>query len=158
MYLGVHLNDKLAWTTNTDVLYKRGQSYLHQLTRLRSLRVCKTLLRIFYNSVIASTLFYTVVCWGGGCTNRDRRRIGKLVRKSSSVLELRRDGRPKEDVGRADNSHHPLHKTIGALSSSFSQRVKHPHCKKERFRRSFIPMAIIHYNASSYTLRHFGYA
>ena len=29
-YLGVHLNDKLDWTTDTNVLYKRGQSRLHR--------------------------------------------------------------------------------------------------------------------------------
>ena len=48
-YLGVHLNDKLDWTTNTDVLYMRGQSRLHLLRRLRSFGVCRTLLRTFYD-------------------------------------------------------------------------------------------------------------
>ena len=48
-YLGVHLNDKLDWTTNTDVLYMRGQSRLHLLRRRRSFGVCRTLLRTFYN-------------------------------------------------------------------------------------------------------------
>ena len=62
-YLGVHLNDKLDRTTNTNVLYKRGQSNLHLLRRLRSLGVCRTLLRTFYDFVVASAFFYTVVCW-----------------------------------------------------------------------------------------------
>ena len=57
-YLGVHLNNKLAWTTNTDVLYKKG--------RLHLLRGLRTLLRTFYDFVVASDLFYAVVCWGGG--------------------------------------------------------------------------------------------
>ena len=64
-----HLNDKLDWTTNTDVLYKRGQSRFHLLKKLRSFGVCRTLLRTFYNSVVASAIFYAVVCWGGGCTD-----------------------------------------------------------------------------------------
>ncbi|XP_053534298.1 extracellular calcium-sensing receptor-like [Ictalurus punctatus] len=33
-FLGVHLNNKLDWSTNTDVLYKKGQSHLHLLRRL----------------------------------------------------------------------------------------------------------------------------
>ena len=65
-YLGVHLNNKLDWTTNSDVLYKEGQSRLHLLRSLRSFGVCRTLLRTFYDSVVASALFYAVVCWGGG--------------------------------------------------------------------------------------------
>ena len=42
-YLGVHINNKLDWTHNTDVLYKKGQSHLHLLRRLRSFGVCRTL-------------------------------------------------------------------------------------------------------------------
>ena len=52
-YLGVHLNNKLSWTTNTDVLYKQGQSRLYLMRRLRS----------FYGIVVASALFYAVVFW-----------------------------------------------------------------------------------------------
>ncbi|KAI3352036.1 hypothetical protein L3Q82_020851 [Scortum barcoo] len=33
-----------------------------------------------------------------------------------------------------DNTSHPLHQTVGALSSSFSNRLRHPRCRKERFR------------------------
>ena len=60
-YLGVHLSNKLDWTTNTDVLYKKGQSRLHLLRRLRSFGVCRTLLRTFYDTVVASAIFYAVV-------------------------------------------------------------------------------------------------
>ncbi|XP_056229635.1 uncharacterized protein LOC130167451 [Seriola aureovittata] len=35
-FLGVHLNNKLDWSTNTHALYKKGQSRLHLLRRLRS--------------------------------------------------------------------------------------------------------------------------
>ncbi|KAI3352149.1 hypothetical protein L3Q82_020960 [Scortum barcoo] len=34
-----------------------------------------------------------------------------------------------------DNTSHPLHQTVGALSSSFSNRLRHPRCRKERFHR-----------------------
>lgn len=155
-YLGVHLNNKLDRTTNTDVLYKKGQSRLHLLRRLRSFGVCRTLLRTFYDTVVASALFYAVACWGSGCTDRDRSRIDKLVRRSSSVL-----GCPLESVevvgeGRMlvkltsimNNPHHPLHEYVSGLSSSFSQRLKHPRCRKERFHRSFIPTAVRLYNSS----------
>ena len=138
-YLGVHLNNKLDWTHNTNALYKKGQSRLHLLRRLRSFGVRRPLLRTFYDSVVASAIHYAVVCWGAGSTDRDRKRLNKLVRRASSVL-----GCPLpsvEEVGERrmlakltsirDNTSHPLHQTVEALSSSFSGRLRHPQCRKE---------------------------
>ena len=87
-YLGVHLNNKLDWSHNTDALYKKGQSRLHLLRRLRSLWVCRPLLRTFYDTVVASVIFYAVVCWGCGFTERDRKRLNKLVGRAGSILEM----------------------------------------------------------------------
>ncbi|KAI4872825.1 hypothetical protein NFI96_002597 [Prochilodus magdalenae] len=44
-YLGVHLNHKLHWTDNTAALYRKGQSRLHLLRRLRSFGEQGALLR-----------------------------------------------------------------------------------------------------------------
>ncbi|TWW59860.1 hypothetical protein D4764_06G0013900, partial [Takifugu flavidus] len=132
-YLGVHLNNKLDWTHNTDALYKKGQSRLHLLRRLRSFGVCRSLLR----TVVASVIFYAVVCWSCGSSERDRKRLNKLVRRAGSVLDCSLDS--IEEVGERrmlakltsimDTPSHPLHETVGALSSSFSSRLLHPRCK-----------------------------
>ncbi|TWW66685.1 hypothetical protein D4764_20G0007170 [Takifugu flavidus] len=90
-YLGVHLNNKLDWTHNTDALYKKGQSRLHLLRRLRSFGVCRSLLRTFYDSVVALVIFYAVVCWSCGSSERDRKRLNKLVRRAGSVLDCSLD-------------------------------------------------------------------
>ncbi|TWW67285.1 hypothetical protein D4764_02G0003260 [Takifugu flavidus] len=96
-YLGVHLINKLDWTHNTDALYKKGQSRLHLLRRLRSFGVCRSLLRTFYDSVVASVIFYSVVCWSCGSSERDRKRLNKLVRRAGSVLDCSLDS--IEEVG-----------------------------------------------------------
>ncbi|KAI3358105.1 hypothetical protein L3Q82_003113 [Scortum barcoo] len=80
-YLGVHLNNKLDWTDNTDSLDKKKPA----------------------QSVAAP--------W------TPSRPLAKL----STTM---------------DNTSHPLHQTLGALSSSFSNRLRHPRCRKERFRRN----------------------
>ncbi|KAM3834071.1 collagen alpha-1(XXI) chain-like [Diretmus argenteus] len=49
-YLGVHLNDKLDWTKNRDGVYKKDQSHLDFLQRLRSFSVC-SMMSMFYQSV-----------------------------------------------------------------------------------------------------------
>ncbi|KAG5276868.1 hypothetical protein AALO_G00110700 [Alosa alosa] len=78
-YLGLHLDNKLDWSANTDALYKKGQSRLYFLRRLQSFNVCSKLLRMFYQSVVASVLFYAVVCWGGSTRKKDAGRIDRLV-------------------------------------------------------------------------------
>ncbi|KAI3365638.1 hypothetical protein L3Q82_010717 [Scortum barcoo] len=59
------------------------------------------LLRTFYDSVVASAIFYGIVCWASSITDRDRRRMDRLD-------------------------------TLTALGSSFSERLLHPRCVKER--------------------------
>ncbi|KAI3359653.1 hypothetical protein L3Q82_014036, partial [Scortum barcoo] len=85
VHLSVHLNNKLDWTDNTDSLYKRGQSRLYMLRRLGSFGVCRPLLRTFYETVVASVVSYAVVCWGGGCSVRDKKRLNRLIKRASSV-------------------------------------------------------------------------
>ncbi|TWW74400.1 RNA-directed DNA polymerase from mobile element jockey [Takifugu flavidus] len=85
-YLGVHLNNNLDWTHNTDALVKKGNSRLFLLRRLRSFGVQGPLLRTFYDSVVGSAIFYGMVCWSSSITDRDRKRMDRLVRRASSVL------------------------------------------------------------------------
>ncbi|TWW59260.1 hypothetical protein D4764_06G0007900 [Takifugu flavidus] len=85
-YLGVHLNNNLDWTHNTDTLVKKGNSRLFLLRRLRSFGVQGPLLRTFYESVVGSAIFYVIVCWSSSIMDRDRRRMDRLVRRASSVL------------------------------------------------------------------------
>ena len=67
-YLGVHLDSKLDWSVNTDAVYRKGQSRLFFLRRFRSFDICGEMLHMFYQSVVASTIFYAAVCWGGSAT------------------------------------------------------------------------------------------
>ncbi|KAI3357979.1 hypothetical protein L3Q82_003006 [Scortum barcoo] len=106
-YLGVHLNDSLDWSDNTNALVKKGNSRLFLLRRLRSFGVQGPLLRTFYDSVVASAIFYGIVCWASSITDRDRRRMDRLD-------------------------------TLTALGSSFSERLLHPRCVKERMNTGYI--------------------
>ncbi|KAI3363597.1 hypothetical protein L3Q82_001229 [Scortum barcoo] len=105
----------------------------------------KPLLRTFYETVVASVVSYAaVVCWGGGCSERDKKRLNRLIKRASSVCGCPLDSIEVMGERRAlaklstimDNTSHPLHQTVGALSSSFSNRLRHPRCRKERFRSS----------------------
>ncbi|KAI4883500.1 hypothetical protein NFI96_024962 [Prochilodus magdalenae] len=125
-YLGVHLDERLDWSVNTDMVYKKAQSRLYFLRRLGSFRICQKLLLMFYQSVVASVLFYAVVCWGGSISRRDAGRLDRLVRKAGSVLGLELESLTPLAGRRAlnkllnnmDNAYHPLHSTIIRSSPS----------------------------------------
>ncbi|KAI3376306.1 hypothetical protein L3Q82_016414, partial [Scortum barcoo] len=112
---------------------------LYMLRRLGSFGVCRPLLRTFYETVVASVVSYAVVCWGGGCSERDKKRLNRLIKRASSVCGCPLDSIEVMGERRAlaklstimDNTSHPLHQTVGALSSSFSNRLRHPRCRKE---------------------------
>ena len=155
-YLGVLLDDKLDWSANTDALYRKGQTRLYQLRRLKSFEICGTLLRMVYQSVVASVLFYAVVCWGGNTKKRDTNRLDKLVKRASSVI-----GEQMEDIVTVqerrsldrllsimDNVRHPLHPTLVGQRSLFSGRLRSQSCSTDRLRRSFVPRAISLFNSA----------
>ncbi|KAG5279123.1 hypothetical protein AALO_G00106350 [Alosa alosa] len=155
-YLGLHLDNKLDWSANTDALYKKGQRRLYFLRRLRSFNVCSKLLRMFYQSVVASVLFYAVVCWGGSTKKKDAGRIDRLVRKAGSVvgaeLECITSLSDKRTLNKLinilDNECHPLHSTIVKQKSLISWRLRSLPCTTDRLRKSFVPRAIELFNAS----------
>ena len=84
-YLGVFTDNKLDRTKNTEVLYKKGQSRLYFLRRLRSFNICWTMVRMFYESVVASSILFAVVCWGSTLRVADANRLNKLIRKASDI-------------------------------------------------------------------------
>lgn len=85
-YLGVQLDDKLDWKSHLETVYKKGQSRLYFLRRLRSFNICRPLLCNVYQTVVASALFFAVVCWGGGAHMGDLNRVNKLIKKAGSVV------------------------------------------------------------------------
>ncbi|KAI4885738.1 hypothetical protein NFI96_000237 [Prochilodus magdalenae] len=155
-YLGVHIDNKLDWSKNTDALYRKGQSRLYFLRRLRSFNICRTMLRIFYESVVASAILYAVACWGSRLRVADANRLNKLIRKASDVVGVELDSLMAVSERRTlsklqtimDNSSHPLYHTVMSHRSTFSARLIQPKCTTERHRRSFLPVAIRLYNSS----------
>ncbi|KAI4899211.1 hypothetical protein NFI96_027262, partial [Prochilodus magdalenae] len=119
-YLGVHIDNKLDWAKNTDALYRKGQSRLYFLRRLRSFNICRTMLRIFYESVVASAILYAVACWGSRLRVADANRLNKLIRKASDVVGVELDSLMAVSERRTlsklqtimDNGSHPLYHTV----------------------------------------------
>ncbi|KAI4874405.1 hypothetical protein NFI96_007552 [Prochilodus magdalenae] len=130
-YLGLHLDERLDWSANTDILYRKGQSRLYFLRRLGSFNICGKLRQMFYQTVVASCLFYAVVCWGGSIKKRDEMCLDKLFRRAGSVVGVELDLVVKVAERRTlhkllsimDVDGHPLHIIIMDRRSKFSGRL-----------------------------------
>ncbi|KAM9831440.1 uncharacterized protein ACB057_018630 [Neosynchiropus ocellatus] len=125
-YLGLWLDNKLDWTTHTSHLYRKTQSRMYFLRRLRSFNICSKLLQMFYQSVVASVLFYTVVRAGSV--------VGKKLDSLVTVAELRTLDKLLDIM---DNASHPLHTIISNQRSLFSERLLLPKCRTNRLKNSF---------------------
>ena len=124
----------------TDALYKKGQSRLFFLRRLRSLDICRKMLQMFYQSVVASVLFYAAVCWGGSIKHKDARRLDKLVKRAGTVIGVMLDS--LEDVVERciekkvevilNNTDHPLHDIFMDQRNNGGGRLLSLRCRTER--------------------------
>ncbi|XP_051254013.1 uncharacterized protein LOC127362380 [Dicentrarchus labrax] len=125
----------------------KGQSRLYFLKRLGSFNICKKLLQMFYQSVVASVLFYAVVCWGGSSKRGDAGRLDRLVRRAGSVVGTELDSLVTVAERRTldkllsilDNAHHPLHDTFTRQRSVFSGRLLSQSSSTNRLKNSFVP-------------------
>ncbi|KAL0151264.1 hypothetical protein M9458_053455 [Cirrhinus mrigala] len=149
-YLGVYLDHKLDWCKNVDNVYRKGQSRLYFLRQLRSFNICRTMLRMFYESVVASAIMYAVVCWGSSLRVRDINRLNIIIRKAGHVVGEELDSLTEVSERRMlskiktilDFTSHPLHTVLTSYRSTFSNRLRLPRCNTERHRKSFLPVSI----------------
>ena len=85
-YLGLVIDNKLAWHENTDEIIKKVHSRLFCLRKLRSFRVREDILQVFSLSTISSVLTFGCACWGGKASKQDRDRLAKTTRKAGRVI------------------------------------------------------------------------
>jgi len=75
---------------------------------------------MFYHTIIENALFYAVVCWGSCTTDKNCRRLDKLVKKAGAVVGRRLDPLSAVVEQRMrrklysflENKKHPLHSIL----------------------------------------------
>ena len=106
------------------------------------------MLQMFYQSVMASVLFFGITCWGGNNRASDTFNLNRLVKKAGSVVGSSLLG--VEDVARErtarkldcilDNPSHPLHQEISChWSKRGNDRFIYPRRKRKRLIKYFVP-------------------
>jgi hypothetical protein len=67
-FLGVHIPDKLKWSTHTDSVVKVAQQRLFKLRRLKKCVLAPKNLTNFYRCTIESILSGCITTWYANCT------------------------------------------------------------------------------------------
>ena len=78
-YLGVTLDSQLKWTENTISVQKKAAQRLYFLRKLKSFRVEKTILELFYKSIVQSTITYCLSCTIGNLSAENKKLINKMI-------------------------------------------------------------------------------
>ncbi len=71
-YLGSIIDGKLCFESNTSLLCKKGQQRLYCLRKLAKFNVDKTLLTLFYRSFVESVVIFSLICWYGSITLKQK--------------------------------------------------------------------------------------
>ncbi len=147
-YLGTHIDNKLTFQENTDFIFKKAMQRLFLLRKLRSFGVSEKVLETVYKSLIQSLLSFNISVWFGNLSVKNRNKLGRVVNLASKIIgnpqdqlaELYNVSVQKKAVAIVLDNLHPLHHHFETLPSG--KRFRVPLCRKNMFKRSFIPNAI----------------
>ena len=82
-FLGIHITDKLKWSTHTCSVVKQ-QQHLFNLRRLKKL-ACHLKPSQTYRCTIESILSGCIPAWYGNCTTHNRRALQRVVRSAQRI-------------------------------------------------------------------------
>ncbi len=87
-YLGIVIDDKLAWHPHIDFLVKKLNTRMYCLRKLNYFHVNANILAMFYDSVVSSIWKYCLICWGGNAARGDTDRINRVVNGAAKIIGL----------------------------------------------------------------------
>ena len=145
-YLGIVIDDQLAWHTYIDSLVKKLNSRMYCLRKLNFFRVDAKILALFYDSVVESVWRYCLLCWGGNVSKGDKDRVGRVVKEAGRIIGMSRQdfktlytdlvGKKLADV--MDEVNHPLHERLSSHLIARSGRMRVPSAVTNRYLSSFV--------------------
>ncbi|XP_068424979.1 uncharacterized protein [Clinocottus analis] len=92
------------------------------------------MLELFYQSVVASVLYFSIVCWGSSIGAGDTNRLNKLVKKAGSIIGCKQEHLEqlverrtlKKLLSMLENPDHPLQQLLQALHSLLQRLIMTP--------------------------------
>ena len=150
-YLGVVIDEELKGTANNSLVYKKCKQGLHFLNVLKSLRVERNILTLFYRSVVESVICFSITVWFGRLPKKEKNKVNKIIKsakRSGAQCETINDLYNRLVIKQTDkimsDVNHPLHGNYVFLRSG--KRLTVPIATRDRYRDSFVPKSIKIFN------------
>ena len=81
-YLGGTIDEKLHWSDHINNIKSKANKRLYFVRKLGQFKVDRTLITLFYKSVIESILSFCITCWGGNSAKGDRIKVDRIIKIS----------------------------------------------------------------------------
>uniref|UniRef100_A0A8C7KLB1 Alkylated DNA repair protein AlkB homologue 8 N-terminal domain-containing protein n=1 Tax=Oncorhynchus kisutch TaxID=8019 RepID=A0A8C7KLB1_ONCKI len=149
-FLGIHITDKLNWSTHTDSIVKKAQQRLFNLRRLKKFVLSPKALTNFYRCTIESILSGCITAWYGNCSALNRKALQRVVRSAQRItggkLPALQDTYTTRCYRKAikiiKDINHPSHCLFTPLSSRRRGQYRCIKAGTERLKNSFYLKAI----------------
>lgn len=149
-YLGTTFDSKLEWHPHATNVFKKINQRMYFVRKLNSFNIDKTIISMFCRSTIISVITFCIIVWGGNCKAAHSKRFDRLLRKIAKITReqpntfdnlLINECKKKLQKILKDTTH-PIFQDIEF--SPRSGRLLHLRAQRERFKNSFLPLAIRH--------------
>ena len=78
-YLRVTIDEELQWSHPINNIKSKEKKRLYIVRKLSKFKVDKTLITLFYKSVIESILSFCITCWGGNSLKGDCMKVDRII-------------------------------------------------------------------------------
>lgn len=146
-YLGTTVDSQLSWGDHVKCLVKKGNQRLYFLRKLRSFHVDRTIMNLFYVTVIESILTFDCVVWYNSAKQRDilklkrvTKHAGRIIEKMIDLDRICEEKVEKKAISLINDENHPMNRYYEKLQSG--RRWRSEGARTNRYSNSFIPYSI----------------
>lgn len=149
-YLGNVIDNQLKGSDNVAMIVKKANVKLYFLRKLKALKVSKSILTMFYKSIVQSNLSFCIANWFEMCSASDNKKITRIIKCAkrmgcdiSDIQCIYKKALLCKMLKIRKNMDHPLTNKFVLLPSG--KRMRSIPSKTNRYRDSFVLSAIRHY-------------
>ena len=81
-YLEITIDEKLHWSDHINNIKSKANKRLYFVRKLGQFKVDRTLITLFYKSVIENVLSFCITCCGGNSSKGDRIKVERIIKIS----------------------------------------------------------------------------
>jgi hypothetical protein len=147
-YLGTMIDNKLTFTANADMIFRKCRQRMYMLYQLRSLLVSQKVLEQCYRAFIESLLTFSFVCWYQTLNVRSKKLLNGITNTCSKIVGRKQaplsELYQRRVLGKAirikDDPSHPMSHMFELLPSG--TRLRNIKCRTVRYQSTFLPTAV----------------